>query len=126
MADIRFVLPGSDTITLDGRTVDKLIRAGEVSARELTELYLARIDRLGGERRGLGTGAGQHMRQPRMQREFGRAPPVVGESVVCIRRQWAHPLICETRILTSSTSLWSMPALRSPSWMVASTARTAS
>jgi len=27
----------------------ELIRAGEVSARELTELYLARIDRLGGE-----------------------------------------------------------------------------
>ena len=27
----------------------ELIRAGEVSARELTELYLARIDRFGGE-----------------------------------------------------------------------------
>lgn len=41
MADIRFVLPGSDTITLDGRTVDKLIRAGDGGAA-LLYLYAVR------------------------------------------------------------------------------------
>lgn len=41
MADIRFVLPGSDTITLDGRTVDKLIRAGDGTA-VLLYLYAVR------------------------------------------------------------------------------------
>ncbi len=41
MADMRFVLPGSDTITLDGQTVDKLIRAGDGGAA-LLYLYAVR------------------------------------------------------------------------------------
>jgi DnaD/phage-associated family protein len=41
MADMRFVLPGSDTVTLSGQTVDKLIRAGDGTA-VLLYLYAAR------------------------------------------------------------------------------------
>lgn len=41
MADMRFVLPGSDTITLSAHTVDKLIRAGDGGAA-LLYLYAIR------------------------------------------------------------------------------------
>ena len=41
MADMRFVLPGPDTITLSGQTADKLIRAGDGDA-VLLYLYVLR------------------------------------------------------------------------------------
>lgn len=71
MADIRFVLPGSDTITLSSQTVDKLIRAGDGGAA-LLYLYAIR------------TGGSLSVAQA--ARQFGRNEKEIADSMALLGR----------------------------------------
>lgn len=71
MADMKFVLSGSDTITLSGQTVDKLIRTGDGNAA-LLYLYILR------------TGGAVSLSQ--MSKTFGRSDKDISVSMELLSR----------------------------------------